>query len=249
MSLPDIATRAEWLEARRELLRREKELTRMQDALNADRRRLPMVPVDQDYVFAGPDGDARLRDMFGERRQLVVQHFMFDPAWDEGCSSCTAAVDELADGVLAHLAARDTAFVLVSRAPLAKLQAYAQRRGWTVPWYSSHGNEFNYDFHVTLDETVAPIEVNFRTRAELEQAAAMRWVIAAPQPVELPGISCFLRDGERVFHTNSTFARGTEDVGNAYTFLDLTALGRQEDWEEPKDRAAAAHAANPDFSD
>jgi predicted dithiol-disulfide oxidoreductase (DUF899 family) len=248
VSLPEIASRDEWLKARRQLLRREKELTRLQDALNADRRRLPMVPVEKDYVFDGPEGEAGLLDMFGGRRQLIVQHFMFDPAWDDGCPSCTAAVDELAEGTLAHLAARETAFVLVSRAPLAKIEAYRQRRGWDVPWYSSHRNGFNYDFHVTLDESVAPLEVNFRTGAELQQAPAVRWVTEAKQPVEVPGVSCFLRDGERVFHTNSTFARGTEDLAGAYTFLDLTALGRQEDWEEPRGRAAAAHDAIPDFS-
>jgi predicted dithiol-disulfide oxidoreductase (DUF899 family) len=248
VSLPEIASRDEWLAARRELLGREKELTHLQDALNADRRRLPMVPIDKAYRFDGPDGEAGLLDLFGDHRQLIVQHFMFDPTWDDGCPSCTASVDEISDGVVTHLGARDTAFVLVSRAPLAKIEAYRQRRGWTVPWYSSSRNDFNYDFHVTVDESVAPIEVNYRTRADLEQAAAMRWVTEAKQPIELPGVSCFLRDGDQVFHTNSTFARGTEFLAGAYTFLDLTALGRQEEWEEPKGRAAAAHDASPDFS-
>ncbi|MEP6641968.1 MAG: DUF899 family protein, partial [Gaiellales bacterium] len=175
--------------------------------------------------------------------QLIVQHFMFDPSWEDGCSSCTAAVDEISQGALDHLHARETTFALVSRAPLEKLEAYRARRGWTVPWYSSYGGDFNYDFHVTVDESVAPLLINYRTKAELNPRMA-----GAEQPMELPGISCFLRDGESVFHTNSTYARGTEFVAGAYTFLDLTALGRQEDWEEPKGRAANVHGADPDFS-
>jgi len=249
MSLPEIATREEWLAARRALLAREKELTSMQDALTADRRRMPMVRVEKDYVFTGPDGDVSLLDMFEGRCQLIVQHFMFDPEWENGCSGCTASVDEISDGVITHLQARETTFALVSRAPYAKLAAYRDARGWTIPWYSSNGSDFNYDFHVTLDESVAPLELNFRTRAEVEAAPSVQWALRSDQPLELPGISCFLRDGDEVFHTNSTYARGTENLAGAYTWLDLTALGRQEEWEEPKGRAAAAaHGAAPDFS-
>jgi predicted dithiol-disulfide oxidoreductase (DUF899 family) len=243
MSLPEIASREHWLEARKELLRREKELTRLNDALNADRRRLPMVRVEKDYTFTGPHGETGLLDMFEGRRQLIVQHFMFDPSWENGCSGCTASVDEISEGVLEHLHARETTFALVSLAPLEKLAAYRARRGWTVPWYSSQGSDFNYDFHVTVDESVAPLLINYRTKAELTPSMA-----GAEQPMELPGISCLLRDGDRVFHTNSTYARGTEFVAGAYTFLDLTALGRQEDWEEPKGRAANVHGADPSFS-
>jgi len=248
MSLPEIATREEWLAARRALLTREKELTSMQDALNADRRRMPMVRVEKDYMFAGPDGEASLLDVFEGRRQLIVQHFMFDPEWENGCSGCTASVDEIADGVITHLQARETTFALVSRAPVAKLAAYRRARGWTIPWYSSNGSDFNYDFHVTLDESVAPIELNYRTRAEIEASPSVQWALRAEQPLEVPGISWFLRDGEAVFHTNTTYARGTENLAGAYTWLDLTALGRQEEWEEPKGRAAVAHGASPDFS-
>ncbi|HEX3331221.1 MAG TPA: DUF899 domain-containing protein [Gaiellales bacterium] len=248
MSLPEIATREEWLAARRALLEREKALTSMQDALNADRRRMPMVRVEKAYVFAGPDGEVSLLDIFEGKRQLIVQHFMFDPEWENGCSSCTASVDEISDGVITHLQARETTFALVSRAPYPKLAAYRQARGWTIPWYSSNGSDFNYDFHVTLDESVTPLELNFRTRAEVEAAPSVQWALQSDQPLELPGISCFLRDGDEVFHTNSTYARGTEDLAGAYTWLDLTALGRQEEWEEPKGRAAVAHGTAPDFS-
>ena len=137
MSLPAVVSREEWREARRQLLAREKEATRQRDALNAERRRLPMVRIDAEYVFEGPQGKATLADLFGDRRQLIIQHVMFAPDWVAACPGCTASVDELSDGVLTHLGSRDTAFVLVSRAPLAKLQAYAASRGWTVPWYSA----------------------------------------------------------------------------------------------------------------
>ena len=147
-------SREEWLVARRELLAQEKELTRARDALNADRRRLPMVAIEKAYVFEGPDGEAGLLDLFEGRRQLIVDHFMFDPSWDDGCPSCSGRVDQY--GNLAHLHARDTTFAVVSRAPLAKIEPFKARKGWTFPWYSSYGSDFNYDFHVTLDEAVAP---------------------------------------------------------------------------------------------
>jgi predicted dithiol-disulfide oxidoreductase (DUF899 family) len=248
MSLPEIATRDEWLRARLELLQREKELTRARDALNADRRRLPMVRIEKDYVFEGPQGTAGLADLFEGRRQLFLQHFMFDPAWTDGCASCSAGADELAQGLIDHLHIRDTTFAAVSRAPLSKLEDYKARKGWSFPWYSSHGSDFNYDFHATIDESVTPLEINYRSRAELEAAGErMRWMVTAEQPFEMPGFSCFLRDGDDVFHTYSVFARGTEDLGGAYAFLDLTALGRQEDWEEPKGRADRERDATPSF--
>jgi predicted dithiol-disulfide oxidoreductase (DUF899 family) len=246
-TLPRVASRDEWLAARKELLVKEKAATRARDALNAERRRLPMVRIDKDYIFEGPGGKASLLDLFDGRRQLIVSHFMFDPRWDEGCPGCSAGADEIADGHLAHLRARDTSLVVISRAPLAKLEAYRTRKGWTFPWYSSHGSDFNYDFHVTLDASVAPVEYNYRTAAEHEQAGTASYT-ASEQPIEQPGLSCFLRDGDSVFHTYSMYARGTETLGGAYYFLDLTALGRQEDWEEPKGRAAVARGASPDFS-
>jgi predicted dithiol-disulfide oxidoreductase (DUF899 family) len=183
--------------------------------------------------------------MFDGRRQLIVQHFMFDPDWDEGCPSCTGAADEMAPGLIAHLRARDTNFVVVSRAPLDKIERYKAKKGWTFPWYSSFGSDFNYDFNVTIDASVAPVMWNYRTMDELEQVG-MGWL--GEQSSEQPGYSMFLRDGGSIFHTYSVYARGTEMLGGAYYFLDLTALGRQEEWEEPKGRAADVRASLPDFS-
>jgi predicted dithiol-disulfide oxidoreductase (DUF899 family) len=247
MSLPEIVSREEWLAARKALLAKEKELTRARDALSADRRRLPMVRIEKDYVFEGPAGTVRLRDLFAGRRQLIVRHFMFDPSWDDGCPSCSAAADELSDGLFEHLQRRDTTMVTVSRAPLAKLEDYKRRKGWTFAWYSSQGSDFNYDFGVTLDETVAPLEYNYRSKAEHERAGT-GYYLEGEQPIELPGLSVFLRVGEDVFHTYSQYARGGEAVGGSYYYLDLTALGRQEDWEEPKGRAESARRAVPDFA-
>jgi len=247
MSLPPVVPRDEWLAARKELLEREKELTRRRDELNAQRRSLPMVEIAKPYVFTGPDGEVTLRDLFGGHRQLILGHFMFDPSWDDGCPSCSAGADEVSRGLIEHLHARDTELVYVSRAPIEKIERYKARKGWEFPWYSSLGSDFNYDFHVTLDETVAPLEYNYRSAAEYEGLGKAGW-LSARQPIEMPGTSCFLRDGERVFHTYSSFARGAEMTGGSYYFLELTALGRQEDWEEPKGRADAAHAASPDFA-
>jgi predicted dithiol-disulfide oxidoreductase (DUF899 family) len=247
MTLPKIVSREEWTAARLELLTEEKAMTRARDLLNVRRRELPMVEIEKDYVFDGPNGRATLLELFEGRRQLMVRHFMFGPSWDEGCPSCTAAADEISDGLLRHLHARETTLVLVARAPLAKIEAYRARRGWTVPWYSSYGSDFNYDFHVTLDESVAPIQYNYRTAAEHEAAGSSGYV-EGERPIERPGQSCFLRDGDRVFHTYSVYARGDETTGGSYYFLDLTALGRQEEWEQPKGRADAARQAVPDFA-
>jgi predicted dithiol-disulfide oxidoreductase (DUF899 family) len=250
MSLPDVVSREEWLVARKAILAREKELTRQKDALNADRRRMPMVRVEKDYRFEGPDGPMTLRDLFGESRQLVIQHFMFDPSWDEGCSSCTAGCDEISDGLLVHTLSRDTAFAAVARAPFAKIAPYKASRGWRFPFVSSFGSDFNYDFHATIDEARAPMEINFRSRQELAapEAEKPHWILEQEQPFENPGLSFFLRDGEEIFHTNSTFARGTEWCTDSYGILDQTALGRQEEWEEPKGRVEAPREASPDFA-
>ena len=225
MNLPQVVSRDEWLAARKELLAREKELTRQRDALAAERRRLPMVKIDKEYLFEGPDGEASLVDLFEGRRQLIVYHFMFSPEWDEGCPSCSAGADEVSKGLLEHLHARETTLAYVSRAPFPKLEAYKAKKGWIFPWYSSYGSDFNYEFHVTLDESVAPIVYNYRTKAGHEQAGTSYYV-EGEQPIERHGHSCFLRDGNDVFHTYSMYGRGAESVGGSYYFLDLTALGR-----------------------
>ncbi len=227
---PRVVSRAEWLATRKELLAKEKELTRYRDAVNAARRRLPMVKIEKDYVFEGRGGKVRLLNLFEGRRQLIVYHFMFDPSWDEGCPNCSFLVDNI--GHLAHLHARDTSLALVSRAPLAKIEPFQKRMGWTVPWYSSSGSDFNYDFHVTLNEAVAPIEYNYRDKAELVRKGEAYFTQG-----ESHGLSVFLRDGGSIFHTYSTYARGTDLLVGTNNYLDLTLLGRQEDWEEPPGRS------------
>jgi predicted dithiol-disulfide oxidoreductase (DUF899 family) len=238
MALPDVVTREQWLAARTQLLAAEKEETRRRDALNAQRRRLPMVRLGQEYLLDGEQGTVPLAALFGGSRQLIVQHVMFGPDWDAACPGCTASVDELSDGVLRHLRSRDTAFALVSRAPLAKLQAYRASRGWTVPWYSSGHSDFNYDFQVTLDKD----HLNYNYRPE-------PGILEDGDSAEVPGVSCFLRDDGEIFHTYSAYARGTDTLGSAYSLLDLTALGRQEEWEEPASRAPRLHGADPTFTD
>lgn len=217
---PPVVSRAEWLAARKALLAREKESTRQRDALSAERRRLPMVRVEKEYVFDSPHGRTTLRDLFGKHPQLIVYHFMFDPGWDEGCKSCAYFADNFT-GALIHLAARNTAFAVVSRAPLAKLEAFKRRMGWTFPWVSSSASDFNYDFHVSLDESVGSVEYNYENVATLKQAGKI-WMD------ELPGLSVFLRHGDAIFHTYSTYGRGLDALINTYNYLDLTPLGRQE---------------------
>jgi predicted dithiol-disulfide oxidoreductase (DUF899 family) len=246
MSLPEIVSPEEWRAARVALLAEEKAMTRARDALNTKRRLLPMVEITKNYVFSTADRKVTLADLFDRRRQLIVQHFMFDPSWDDGCPSCTAAADEISAGLLAHLHARDTTLAVVSRAPIEKIERYKAIRRWDFPWYSSNGSDFNYDFHVTIDASVAPIEFNFRRKDDLERTGA-GWM--ADGSSEQPGYSVFLRDGDRIFHTYSMYARGAESLGGSYYFLDITPLGRQEDWEEPKGRAAATRGPNPNFLD
>jgi predicted dithiol-disulfide oxidoreductase (DUF899 family) len=222
---PRIVSREKWLAERRKLLRQEKAVTRRYDRVAAARRRLPMVRLEKDYVFEGPKGPARLLDLFEGRRQLIVYHFMFDPAWDKGCPGCTGYVDAIGD--LSLLAERDTSFALISRAPLAKLEAYRKLKGWKLPWVSSFGSDFNHDFHVTLDEKVRPVEYNYRTKAEM---------IARDGPDqaegEAHGLSVFFRSGKEIFHAYSSYARGVEGLTDAYRLLDTTPYGRQEDWED-----------------
>jgi predicted dithiol-disulfide oxidoreductase (DUF899 family) len=231
--LPEIVSREQWLAARRELLAKEKELTRARDRVNADRRRMPMVRIDKPYAFEGPDGTVRLLDLFEGRPQLVMHHFMYGPDWVEGCSRCSSAADGI--GRLRQLHVRNTTLVAVSRAPYPKLAAFRERMGWTFPWYSSYGSDFNYDFHTTLDDRVAPVLLYFRTEADLAEAGTP-WTDDM-NGTEMPGISAFVRVGDEVFHTYSTYGRGIEEFHNGYHYLDLTVLGRQEEWEEPKGRA------------
>jgi predicted dithiol-disulfide oxidoreductase (DUF899 family) len=244
MSLPEVVSREEWLAARKELLVKEKELTKARDRVNADRRRLPMVRIDKPYVFDGPDGQVGLLDLFEGRRQLVLHHFMWTYDIDadgtehprkDGCPSCSATADQI--GNLTHLHVRNTSLAAVSRGPYANIAAFRERMGWTFPWYSSYGSDFNYDFHVTFDESRGPFEYNYRTKAEIEAAGLP--VGDWDQPFDLHALSVFLRDGDRVFHTYSAYARGTDQIGFTSQMLDLTPLGRQEEWEEPKGRATA----------
>ncbi len=248
MSLPEVVSRDEWLDARKELLAEEKALTRRRDELSAQRRRLPMVEIEKDYAFEGPQGEVRLVDIFEGRSQLIVGHFMFDPEWEDGCPSCSAGVDELSEGLQEHLRVRDTTVAYVSRAPLDKLERWKAKKGWDIAWYSSHGSDFNCDFGVTVDGSVAPAAYNYKTKAEHERDGTA-YYFEGEQPIEQPGTSCFLRHGDRVFHSYSTFGRGAEMLGGSYYWLDLTALGRQEEWEKPEGRAESARAARPDFAE
>ena len=182
-----------------------------------DLRRLPMVTATKDYRFEGRDGPVSLLDLFEGRRQLAVYHFMFGPEWEAGCPGCTAVIDEVAPGRLAHLHARDTSFAVVSRAPFAKLESYKAARGWTIDcWYSSHGSDFNYDFHVTFDASVSPVLFNYRDANELATTKHAWAAQTENQPVEVSGLSFFLREGDEVFHTYSAYQRGTEPLIGAY---------------------------------
>lgn len=237
-ALPEVVSREKWLKERRDLLIKEKKFTQLRDMISADRRCLPMVKVEKDYKFEGTEGEVSLLDLFEGRRQLIIYHFMFDPEWDEGCPSCSTWADHIARGHINHLNARTTTLALVSRAPFAKLKSFKDRMGWQIPWYSSYGSDFNYDYHVTSDESVAPVVYNYRDIATLQHLGQDYHIEG-----EQPGISCFLRVEDEVFHTYSTYGRGTETVGGTNYFLDLTALGRQEEWEEPKGRATGFGAS------
>jgi predicted dithiol-disulfide oxidoreductase (DUF899 family) len=218
MKQHQVVSRQEWLAARRAHLAREKEFTRARDRLAAERRALPWVKVDKTYVFDGPRGTRTLGELFDGRSQLIVQHFMFAPDWSEGCKSCSFWADGF-ERMIPHLAARDTMLVAISRAPLPKLDAFKSRMGWTFEWFSSQGNDFNYDYVVSF----TPEEVE--SGAKLYNFGTLGFGVQ-----EAPGISVFYRnESGAVFHTYSCFARGLDMMNAAYHYLDLTPLGRQEE--------------------
>jgi predicted dithiol-disulfide oxidoreductase (DUF899 family) len=229
---PQVVSPAEWRAARKELLAAEKAVTKARDALAARRRRLPMVRVEKDYRFEGPESSVGLVDLFAAHSQLYVHHFMWLDEPNTGCPSCTRAADRMFNE--AHFGAlreRDVAFAAVARAPWPEIEAYRAERGWTFPFFSSHGSDFNYDFHVTLDETRAPVEYNYRTKAELIDAGIPGEHLRG----DWPGASVFLRDGDVVYHTYSAYARGMDELATPYQFLDRTVYGRQEAWEDSPD--------------
>jgi predicted dithiol-disulfide oxidoreductase (DUF899 family) len=223
MSLPQVVSADEWLAARKELLAAEEEAAKVLAQVTAKRKELPATVVEKKYVFEGPAGEVTLLEMFEGRRQLIVQHFMFDPAWGQGCPVCSYQADSA--GHLAHLHARNTTYALVSRAPITKIEPFRQRMGWPYPWYSSFGSDFNYDFHVTHDESVAPIEYNYRTAPELIDRGDTFFA----RPGEKGAVSVFLRDGDSVLHTYSVYGAGTDLLYSTDQLLDLTPLGRQDE--------------------
>jgi len=239
MTKHTIGTREEWLVARLELLEAEKELTRRSDELAQRRQELPWVRIDKQYVFETDAGSTSLGELFGGCSQLLVYHFMFGPDYAAGCPSCSAIADGF-DGFVVHLANHDVAFSAVSRAPLAKLQAYKRRMGWTFPWASSPGSDFNFDFNVQFTEEqqrAGGIEYNYRREAALPQRgdegpvgalAATCGTDAATYTRERPGMSAFLLDDGVVYHTYSTYARGLDSLWGMYQWLDRAPKGRNE---------------------
>lgn len=214
-----VVSREDWLVARKALLAKEKEATRMRDRVNADRLALPWVRIAKPYVFDTPAGSKTLADLFDGRSQLVVYHFMLGPDWEAGCPGCSFLADHL-DGTLAHLNHHDVTLVAVSRAPIARIESYKRRMGWRFPWVSSHGNDFNFDFHVsfTQDELARDtVSYNFTETP------------AADANDELPGLSAFARNATgEVFHTYSTYARGPEELIGTLMVLDRAPKGRNE---------------------
>jgi predicted dithiol-disulfide oxidoreductase (DUF899 family) len=212
-----VVSRQQWIAERKKLMAREKELTRLGDQIARERRALPWVRMEKEYLFDTPDGRRPLVDLFDGRRQLLVQHFMFAPGWEQGCKSCSYMADHT-DPTLVHLEQRDVAFVVISRAPLAEIERFRRRMGWKFRWVSSHGTDFNRDFHVSF------------TADELAGGKADYNYGGIPPGEEMPGVSAFIKDdaGE-VFHTYSTYGRGVEVMMHTYRLLDLTPKGRDED--------------------
>lgn len=240
---PKTVSREEWLVARKKLLTREKQLTRERDAVAAERRQLPWVKVEKNYVFDSPSGKKTLADLFDGKSQLIVYHLMFGPEWKEACPSCSFNMDHT-DGALAHLAQRDVSFAAVSRAPWPKIEAFRNRLGWKFNWVSSYGSDFNYDYRVSFTpEQLAKgrVEYNF----DLVEFSG----------TEAPGISVFYKDkAGNIFHTYSAYARGSESTMNAYNYLDLVPKGRDENglrftmsWLRHHDRYDSGQLADADM--
>jgi predicted dithiol-disulfide oxidoreductase (DUF899 family) len=212
-----VVSHEDWLAARKAHLAKEKEFTRLRDELSAERRALPWERVKKDYVFAGPDGSQNLADLFGDKRQLIVYHFMYGPDWEEGCPSCSFWADNF-NGIGVHLAHRDTALVAISRTSVERLEAYRQRMGWSFPWYSSLDNDFNFDYQVSFSPDPAKQGEYIYNYRKGEFGGE-----------ESPGISVFYRDDDgAIYHTYSAYARGLDMLNGAYHFLDLTPKGRDE---------------------
>jgi predicted dithiol-disulfide oxidoreductase (DUF899 family) len=234
---PNIVSRAEWVAARKELLIKEKQLTRQRDEIDRQRRALPWVKVETNYIFDGPNGPQSLADLFDNRSQLMVSHFMFGPGWKEGCVGCSFRSDHV-DGALVHLEHHDVSLVTISRAPLPEIEAFKKRMGWSFRWVSSHNSDFNYDYHVSFtkgEAATGKVYYNYENRDFVSEEAS--------------GISVFYKDDNgEIFHTYSTHGRGDEMVDTTYMYLDLTPKGRNEtgphynlgDWVRHHDRYGAA---------
>ena len=230
MERPKVVSQQEWLAARKELLAKEKQLTRQNDAIAAERRNLPWVKVEKDYVFNTPSGKKTLADLFEGRSQLIIYHFMFGPDWAEGCPSCSILGDHI-DGNATHLANRDVTLIAVSRAPLAKIEAFKKRMGWRFKWASSFGSDFNRDYHVSFTkEELANHEMYYNFKKQFFPSE------------EGPGASVFYKnENGEVFHTYSTYGRGLEAAMGIYVYLDLTPRGRHEEGIVPHPMAWVRH--------
>ena len=222
--LSTVVPPADWLAARKDLLKKEKEFTHLRDELSRQRRELPWEKVEKRYVFDGPKGKETLADLFGGKSQLIVYHFMFGPGWEEGCKSCSYLADHF-DGANYHLSHRDVTLVVVSQAPLSELEPYKKRLGWRFKWVSSHGSDFNFDYHVSFtkeEEKKNKVYYNYGTGEFMSD--------------ELPGLSVFYKDEDgEIFHTYSTYARGLDTLVGTYNFLDLVPKGRDENPESTMD--------------
>lgn len=224
IAIPNIVNRREWLAKRKTFLEKEKELTRAQDQLNAERRRLPMVKIEKDYQFEGPDGSLSLLDLFEGRRQLMVHHFMYFDEPDTFCHGCSTEADQnYSARFFKEMHDHDVTAIAITRAPFSRIEEEKKKKGWDFPFYSSRGSDFNYEFQATLEKGLNS-NYNYQDAGNQDNLKDYEG--------DLPAKSVFLREGDNVFHTYSTYTRGTERVATHYNYLDLTPYGRQEDWED-----------------